>query len=84
MKKKTFLVKVQLAVLSDPDNSPIMIYDQKRSFHGHLHTSSALHAPLVEAVKVEGVMGLKGYFNARIEGEKLLVNPKKIQAPQTW
>ena len=81
--KSHFVVKVQIPL--DGSRGFLMVYNKTRSVLGYLSPSTALHEPIFQTVSERGLQGgIKGFFNARIEGGELQVNPFDMAEAQPW
>lgn len=77
-----FVVKIQWA-----ENLPLMVYDKSRTLHLMVEDDErSTHVnQIVKMIKESGVMGLKGYFRAKVRkcGE-LEVYYNKMATPKKW
>ena len=71
----------------------MFIYNQDRSMQGYLcfKGNEKVYDELNQQIKNRGFQGLKGYFRAILETEKvdsegleIKVNPYKLQIVETW
>lgn len=81
--KAEFLVKVQVPLMGGAA-TPLMIYDQQRTFQELCAGDSAAGRELSIMIRQQGVNGIKGYFAARREGDSLRIYTDRIAAPQAW
>eukprot|EP00090_Calanus_glacialis_P022157 TRINITY_DN34193_c0_g1_i1.p1 TRINITY_DN34193_c0_g1~~TRINITY_DN34193_c0_g1_i1.p1 ORF type:complete len:235 (+),score=56.90 TRINITY_DN34193_c0_g1_i1:48-707(+) len=90
-KKSHFVVKVQISVFKA--EGPMFIYNQDRSMQGYLcfKGNEKVYDELNQQIKNRGFQGLKGYFRAILDSEKvdsegleIKVNPYKLQIVETW
>merc|ERR1712179_371923 len=94
-----FLVKIQIPIgsknekmskLMDDDKDPLkakgkcMVYNEDRSLHGWTKREDPLTKELFNVIMEKGVGGLKGYFYAIKEDNKIKINTVDIQPPENW
>ena len=75
-----------LAASQDPRGVAIMAYDQRRRLQFKIYPSAcAQHDQLVQAIRLNGVGGLKAYYNAYVTPTRELhIDLKEMLPPQTW
>ena len=77
-----FVVKIQWA-----ENMPLMVYDKSRTLHLMVEDDErSTHVKqIVKMIKEKGVMGLKGYFQAKVrKNGELEVYFHKMAKPKKW
>ena len=84
-----FIVKVQLPMAAKGGDAGMgMVYDERRTFQAFvdLESDSEPHvATLTRMIATKGAAGgLKGFFNAKRDGDDLLVFVDRVLRPCTW
>jgi hypothetical protein len=65
------VVKIQV-VTTMPMSAPMMLYNEERSVSGMINPDQPGFAIIAQTIVSKGILGAKGYFNAKIEGDKEL------------
>jgi hypothetical protein len=65
------VVKIQISI-ETPMPAPLMVYNEERSVSGMINPDQPGFAQIAATIASKGVLGVKGYFNAKIEGDKEL------------
>lgn len=83
--KTTFKVKVQVPLSFREDDSPLLVYDKKKTFQKWIESSNPNYGKIVKKIKEEGVMKAKGYFYASLnENGSISLQVDHMLPPESW
>ncbi len=82
---KIFVVKVQLGMSAPMNRTPMLVYNEARTYQTQIDPSHPQYNALHRLISQHGVVQLKGYFNAILDTSgNVRIEATRMQPPKRW